>query len=586
MPFQDILQSLSLDRAWQHLETITTDIPSRLAGSENARRMAEYADAEQRAAGLASRTTTFPGLVSFPEPAVLRILEPEPLDIEAFTLAQSQTAALDGELIDLGPAGWADYAGQDVRGKIVLAELPYAPARHEKALIAWRAGARGLITANWGDEQCEAIAFGSIKSPWGNPTPEALERDMPQLPAASISRRDGLRLQRMCASGPVRVHLATRAENGWRPVTMTSGEIDAGTSEFLLVGGHMDSWFGPQATDNAAGSACILELARVFQRAASRGELRRGLHTGFWMAHETGTMISSTRYADVHWDRLRRDCVGYLQIDQPGIAETSVFQLHSTEDLREWLTRVTSETLGNMPLRWGRQSKNGDSSFFGVGLSCLAGLLSFTHEEIAATALANLGWYHHSIHNTLDRVAPDRLELCLRVYARWIWELLTLPVLPIQQAPVAAALLARLNECAAQPIDDIDMAGAVERARAYAGLATRLDAAADLARQLPPGSEQEQRATHLNAAMLATSRVLVPLASTVVGAYGQDRYGHAWQRNVIPALTPWAAVAGADRDSEAFATGWVELVRARNRVVDALDAASSIAERAMAPLAT
>src|ERR671919_650262 len=82
---------------------------------------------------------------------------------------------------------------------------------------------------------------------------------------------------RMCA--------AKSPSRGCRTLTMTTGELDAAERQFLLVGGHMDSWFGPQATDNAAGSACILELARVF--AQQRAELRRGLVVGCWMAHET-----------------------------------------------------------------------------------------------------------------------------------------------------------------------------------------------------------------------------------------------------------------------------------------------------------
>ena len=56
-------------------------------------------------------------------------------------------------------------------------------------------------------------------------------------------------------------------DNGWRPIQITTGEIKApGSDDFVVVGGHQDSWQGPQATDNAAGNACILELARVFQQ--------------------------------------------------------------------------------------------------------------------------------------------------------------------------------------------------------------------------------------------------------------------------------------------------------------------------------
>jgi len=96
----------------------------------------------------------------------------------------------------------------------------------------------------------------------------------------------------------------------------TSPEQD----DFVLVGGHQDSWPGEAATDNAAGNACKMELARVFMQ--HRDKLRRGLTFGFWTAHETGTMAGSAWYADRNWDDLRRHCVAYLQIDQPAFIGT------------------------------------------------------------------------------------------------------------------------------------------------------------------------------------------------------------------------------------------------------------------------
>lgn len=74
--------------------------------------------------------------------------------------------------------------------------------------------------------------------------------------------------------------------------------------------------------------------------------------------------------------------------------------------------------------------------------------------------------------------------------------------------------------------------------------------------------------------MIHLSRILVPIASTVVGAYGQDRYGHAWQTQMVPSLVPYPQLARYERDSEAFQIWWVAMVRARNRVVDTLAQAS------------
>ncbi|HEY3081674.1 MAG TPA: M28 family peptidase [Chloroflexota bacterium] len=583
MTLEAVLGDLSVDAAWRRLEHIAERIPSRLAGSPSSLRMAEYAHEALAEAGLDNRLDEFPGLVSFPGPGLVRVLGTEPREIAANTLGHSaSTDGIEGELVYVGSGAESEYEGKDVRGKLTLSELSYSPARHEKALIAWRRGSIGQIMMNWGDETNPAVPFGSIKSAWGNPTPEALASEMPDIPCVGIARTEGLLLKRRCGEGPVRVWLRASAENGWRPLTMTSAELGAEPGrQFVLLGGHMDSWPGPQATDNAAGSACILELARVFGR--HRGALRRGLVAGFWMGHETGTMVSSTRFADVNWDRLRRSCVAYLQVDQPAMAGTSTWHLDSTDDAQAFLARATREVVGEAPIHWARMRRTGDTSFFGVGLPTIAGIMSFTDEEIQRTALATLGWWHHSLENTIDKVDRERLALHLRVYGRWLWELLTAPLLPYEYGPLAVRLADRLGDLARLDLPSIDLAGLAERGRELSEVVARLDARVEAGRRRSrQGADDEPAAERLNRAMIDLSRTLVPIASTVVGPYGQDRYGHAWHARTIPSLTPCELLPGHRPDSEEFQTGWVAAIRARNRVADALEGATEIARRALA----
>ena len=577
MSLDEILEDISVDNAWSHLEQITSQIPTRLAGSENSRRMAAYAYDVFQEYGLESRMDEFLGLVSFPEPAEVRVLSPDQYSVEANTLGHSaSTTGIEGELVYVGSGAETEYEGKDVAGKITLSELSYTPARHEKALIAWKRGSIAQIMMNWGHPDNEAVPFGSVKSAWGNPTPETLETELPDLPCVGIARTEGLRLKEACQAGEVRVWLNAQAENGWKPLTMTTAEFGARSGrEFMLIGGHMDSWFGPQATDNAAGNACIMELARVFAKHDDR--LRRGLVAGLWMGHETGTMISSTRFADTNWDRLRDSCVGYLQIDQPAMAGTSTWHVHSTDDIQAYAVRVTRETFPNASVRWHRQQKNGDSSFFGVGLACIAGEMSFTQEEIQRTALASLGWWHHSIHNTIDKVDKGRMADHLQLYARWVWDLLNSPVLPYEYEPIATRFVDRLGEFATIDVPGIDMQGAVEHAREFQVLAAQLD---DRGRDWRKRAAQDQGVSEvaqlLNRTMIQLSRELVPIASTVVGPYGQDRYGHVWQTQMIPSLVPYPDLGTYDRNSETFQTWWVAMIRARNRTVDALKSAAQL----------
>lgn len=577
MRFEDVLGDVSVDRAWEHLEHITTAIPSRLAGSENSRRMAEYAHEVFERNALTSEMHEFRGLVSFPEPAQVRVTTPDEYQIEANTLGHSaSTSGVEGELVYVGSGAESDYEGKDVRGKITLSELSYSPARHEKAFIAWKRGSIAQIMMNWGPPDNQAVPFGSMKSAWGNPDPQALETEIPDLPCVGIARVDGLRLKEACESGTVRVWLTAEAENAWKPVTMTTAETGTNVfDEFMLIGGHMDSWFGPQATDNAAGNACIMELARVF--APYSAELRRGLVAGLWMGHETGTMISSTRFADTNWDRLRAGCVGYLQIDQPAMTGTSTWHVHSTDDIQAYATRITKETFPNTPLRWHRQQKNGDSSFFGVGLACLAAEMSFTEQEIQETALASLGWWHHSIHNTIDKVSKKRLADHLRLYARWVWDLLTETVLPYEYEPLSARFVDRLGTLASSGDHGIDILAVLDEARAFQTQAAHFDSLAAHWRSVDSaGDESSSIAPLINRTMLQLSRILVPVASTVVGPYGQDRYGHAWQTQMIPSLMAYASLDKYERSSEAYETWWVAAVRARNRTMDALREANRV----------
>ena len=54
---------------------------------------------------------------------------------------------------------------------------------------------------------------------------------------------------------------------------------------------------------------------------------------------------------------------------------------------------------------------------------------------------------------------------------------------------------------------------------------------------------------------------------------------------MIPSLVPYPTLAGRPRDSEEFQTWWVAMIRARNRVVDALDQASNVLRDGLAALA-
>jgi peptidase M28-like protein len=575
-----IAAALSADNVRLHVERITTEIPSRLAGSENGRRMAEYSRDALRAAGVAAEVHEMPGLVSFPGKGELQVLAPVELAVEANTLGHSVPTlpeGIAGEVIDVASGGLEEYEGRDATGKITLSELSYHPARHEKQRIAGLKGSTGCVMMNWGHPENTAVPFGSVKPAWGNPTPETYASEMPTLPCIGIARTAGVRLREMIRQGPVRVRMRANVENCWRPVQITVGEIRPGRGEdFVVVGGHQDSWPGPQATDNAAGNAVMMELARVFSQ--HRDELRRGLVFGFWTAHETGTMVGSSWFVDRNWDRLREHAVAYLQIDQPSCAGTTRWGTASNAELKRFHQTAEKRVLGDRPTGWRRSVKTGDSSFFGLGVPMLAGQGAYTEAELKATALANLGWWHHSIENTIDKLDWTYMQDHLRVYAAWLWELSTAPVLPFDFTAVADQFAERLDALQGAGAS-IGLGGALARAQAFRGAAVRLEAAAQgwRAKYASGAASDEAPAEALNACFKRLSRLLVPLASTSRGTYGHDAYGYTPQGTMIPALYDVPRL-GALPEGEARWMLETGLVRERNRVADALGDATALVD--------
>lgn len=551
--------------------------------------MAEYSRDAMRANGVTDSVVhELPAIVSFPEHAEFRAESPVEIVIQANTLGHSLKTAeegIRGEIIDVGGGAFSDYDGKDARGKIILTELSYHPARHEKQRIAAIKGAVGAVMMNWGKPDNEAVPFGSVKPVWGNPTPENARTEMPTIPCIGIARTAGLSLREMAKKGPVSVWFKTHVENGWRPVQITISRMPATTAspekdDFVLVGGHQDSWAGEAATDNAAGNACKMELARVFMQ--HRDKLRRGLTFGFWTAHETGTMAGSAWYADRNWDDLRSHCVAYLQIDQPACIGTTEWATHSNAELKSFSSEIEKRLL-DKPMSWKRSVKSGDSSFFGLGIPMLTSQGAYTAAELKETANATLGWWHHSIENRLDKMDWKLMQEHIRVYAAYLWELTTAPVLPFRFTPVAEQVIARLEEFK-EPGRSVGIEGAQASARRFADAAAKIDAAAAAeAQRFKDGRGSEPAALLLNGAIKRLSRILVPLQSTAIGTYGHDPYGYTPQTTMIPSLYELGELKGMSEGEQRWMLE-TKLVRARNRVADALQDSSAIIHDALAQL--
>lgn len=638
-----LLDAVSREALWETLEFLNT--VDRTSGTEGEFAAVDYLVEKLRAWGVPVEVHEFQAYLSYPVKAWLRVWPPEdgpaaggpagpsaggpagggmahaagaprpgrawegveiPCKTRAFS-ASTPPQGIEGELvyvkveragIGLDDEGNApadrDFAGLDVRGKVVLTDRG-GPAAVE---AAQQAGAAAHIHV-WPSGE-DAIHEMIATPVWGTPTP-ASAPSVPAIPALSVKQADGERLKAWCeaaaaAGRPLRVRLGARSDTGWRRQRLPVATIP-GTEEpdqFVLVAGHLDAWY-VGITDNGTGNAACLELCRVLWQ--HRDRLRRTVKVAWWPGHSTGRYAGSTWYADHFWQELHDGCITYVNVDSPGARgatryDPTCYMAENEPFAREVIAAVTGQT------GWEREwaVRAGDQSFWGPGVPSLFMLLSSRpRDEWYAVGGCGMNWWWHTEYDGLETADPDILVTDTQIYLLATWRLANADVYPLDVAASAREVRKFITEYrgalaagawgeAAYGLDLGPLAGAadrlVERAEALmARIAALHDAGPAAAGSAPldPG-----RARALNRCLLGVSRALVPVVYTRSGPFEHDP---ATPVPPLPGLEPLRRLARLDPASDAARFLATALVREANRVGYALRQALSFVEHGLLAVA-
>jgi len=260
-------------RAYAHLHHLAVEIGGRLGGSPQEKRAAADIEVYFRELGLVTRQQVFPVRTYEMGEARLEILDP-PMGViacEMFYLSQNTPPeGVTGEIIYIG-AGDLDNVGPEIRGKIALVLGGLRGEAHDRAM---RMQPLGIITI------MNELATPPIRV---EQLPEVRAK-VGAVPEVMVAHAQGLRLVR---EGARQARIRTQAPEAESTSQNVIGEL-TGTvypDEIIVVGGHYDSSLGIQgASDNAGGTAVVMELARVF---VGRGS-QRTLRFVAWGAEELG----------------------------------------------------------------------------------------------------------------------------------------------------------------------------------------------------------------------------------------------------------------------------------------------------------
>ncbi len=182
----------------------------------------------------------------------------------------SDSADVTAELVDVGVGGSdRDYAGKNVRGKLVLLSGPLTDAA---ALAIDKYGAKGMLSdmpnqvTAWWKEDVNLIRWGHL---------DAFEAR--HTFAFMLSSKQANALRGRLANGEhVTLHAIVRAARHasmYNPVTALIPGSDLRAEEIVLSC-HLDHQ-RPGANDNASGCATILEVGRTIAKLIADGKIAR-----------------------------------------------------------------------------------------------------------------------------------------------------------------------------------------------------------------------------------------------------------------------------------------------------------------------
>jgi hypothetical protein len=568
-----ITEDLSVDEAYKHMTYLVEEIGERLAGTKSIEKAANYIKGELEKYGLDARIDRFYMYHSYPKTAGLKVIYPETRVIDAKPICHicsTLDEGLTGELVYARTGGYEDYENIEVKDKIVLTDMTWAPPRPEKARIAFQHGAKALIIMNWGTSDNPVIQMGAVKSVWGNPTPENFKK-IPQIPVISITRAAGEYLQKLCSKGTVKVWLRAEATREWvlanQPVATLKS--NAQSDEFVLVAGHLEAW-GKTAICNSSGNALMLELARIF--AKHKNKLKRNIVFAFWDGHEIAEAAGSTYYVDTNWDTLCKNCIAYVNIDNPGIIGTSVPKSRTVPEVKEFHMQVVKDVWGNEG-DWNMAYKGGDESFLGIGVPYISFSTGYTPEELKRLNYASLSPWLHSEADTLDKIDKELYNRHLQFFAILISRLCNCEIVPYNLSDLAAITkdhLVALDELA-KGIDLVKFNDLIEKANQLEQSVKIFDGYKE--NILSHGAAAKENAIKLiNMASIKISRELSHILWTEAGRYDQDPYGYYLVGKPIPRLyVPILQMKNSVPGKEQFNLWLTEFIRERNRVSDALN---------------
>ena len=407
-------QALADDTAWNVVESLTTEVGPRLAGSEADARAVAWAQAKFEELGYDRvwiEPVTFPKWERRSESAQVLGVNAQPLLVTALGGSPGGTVEAGIVRFDSLDALKAAPAGS-LEGKIAFVDYRMERARdgsgysHGSAVRgrgpseAIRKGAVGFLMRSAGTSAHRVANTGITR----------FDEGLSPVPSAALSLPDADQLARLLAQGPVRVRISL--DCGWDGEYTSHnviGEITGreAPQEVVLLGAHLDSWdLGTGAIDDASGIGITMAAGHLVRQLPQRP--RRSIRVVAFANEEQG-LLGGREYARRHATDVARHVIAV----ESDFGAGRIYGFNTSGGDAQAVARIAGALaplgIAHLP---GKGGPGPDIS----PLAAVGGAWAWLGQD--GTRYFDL---HHNADDTLDKIDPADLAQNLAAYAVFAW---------------------------------------------------------------------------------------------------------------------------------------------------------------------
>jgi len=266
----------------------------------------------------------------------------------------------------------------------------------------------------------------------------------PTVPELEVSGEDYLRIQRLVKAGQkvqmeadIKTKFFTDDLQGYDVVAEIPGTDKKLKDEVVMIGGHLDSWHGATgATDNAAGSAVMMEAMRILKAIGYKP--KRTIRIALWSSEEQGLFGSKyyvlNHFGDPATMTLKPEQVkvsAYYNLDN-GTGKIRGIYLQGDSAagpiFQKWLAPF--KDLGASTVTINNTGGTDHQSFDAIGIPGF---------QFIQDSMDYMTRTHHSNQDTYDRLVEDDLKQAATIVASFVYNTSErLPQIPRKPLPKPA----------------------------------------------------------------------------------------------------------------------------------------------------